>query len=182
MFKKNIILLFIRIILLSFIFASCGKNNKSSRNADTSFLHEPLINANKMYVEKESNEINEFIKKHQLEMNTSGTGLRYLIYKKANASSSSPLAIQGKLARVNYSISLLNGTKCYSSDSTGAREFLIGKDQVESGLHEGIQLMKVGEKALFILPSHLAHGLVGDGNKIPPRSTVIYEIELLSLK
>jgi FKBP-type peptidyl-prolyl cis-trans isomerase FkpA len=40
----------------------------------------------------------------------------------------------------------------------------------------------VGDKAILILPSHLAHGLVGDENKIPPKASVIYELELLSLK
>jgi FKBP-type peptidyl-prolyl cis-trans isomerase FkpA len=34
----------------------------------------------------------------------------------------------------------------------------------------------------MILPSHLAHGLLGDDNKIPPKASVIYELELLSLR
>ena len=55
-------------------------------------------------------------------------------------------------------------------------------DNVETGLHEGIKYMKVGEKAKMILPSHLAHGLIGDSKKIPPRSTIVYDIELLDLK
>jgi FKBP-type peptidyl-prolyl cis-trans isomerase len=49
-------------------------------------------------------------------------------------------------------------------------------------LHEGIQLLHVGDKAIFILPSHLAHGLLGDEDKIPPHSAVIYDIELLGIR
>jgi FKBP-type peptidyl-prolyl cis-trans isomerase len=41
--------------------------------------------------------------------------------------------------------------------------------------------MHVGDKMRFILPSHLAHGLTGDQSKIPPLSSVVYEIELLEL-
>jgi len=43
-------------------------------------------------------------------------------------------------------------------------------------------LMNKGAKAKFILPSHLAHGLLGDENKIPSNATVIYDIELLDFK
>jgi FKBP-type peptidyl-prolyl cis-trans isomerase len=42
--------------------------------------------------------------------------------------------------------------------------------------------MRKGEKALFILPPHLAHGLIGDMNKIPPLTTVVYDIELIGLE
>jgi FKBP-type peptidyl-prolyl cis-trans isomerase len=77
---------------------------------------------------------------------------------------------------------LLDGTLCYSSDSLGEKTFLVEQDNVESGLHEGIQKLREGDKALFILPSHIAHGLLGDDSKIPSHSSVIYEIELLSVR
>jgi FKBP-type peptidyl-prolyl cis-trans isomerase len=83
---------------------------------------------------------------------------------------------------IDYSVSLLDGTECYSSKSTGPQEFRIGQDNVESGLHEAILLMKVGDKARFILPPHLAHGLIGDQNKIPAMSTIIYDVELKALR
>jgi FKBP-type peptidyl-prolyl cis-trans isomerase len=53
---------------------------------------------------------------------------------------------------------------------------------VESGLEEGILLLREGDKAKFILPPHLAHGLLGDDNKIPARSIIVYDLELLSLE
>ena len=84
-------------------------------------------------------------------------------------------------ATLKYSISLLDGTVCYSSDSLGLKSFEIDHDQIESGIHEGVKLLKEGEHAIFILPSHLAHGLTGDHNKIPPGSPVVYNIELTHL-
>ncbi len=59
---------------------------------------------------------------------------------------------------------------------------MVGKDNIESGLHEGILYLHVGDEATFILPSHLAHGLLGDNKRIPPKASVLYEIKLLSLK
>ena len=53
---------------------------------------------------------------------------------------------------------------------------------VESGLEEGILLMKTGGKAKFILPPHLAYGLPGDGKKIPARAILVYDVELLSIQ
>jgi len=82
---------------------------------------------------------------------------------------------------LNYRISLLDGTLCYSSDSLGVKEFAIGHGGVESGLEEGILLLKVGDKARFIMPPFKAHGLLGDMKKIPARSIIVYEIELLKL-
>jgi FKBP-type peptidyl-prolyl cis-trans isomerase len=42
-------------------------------------------------------------------------------------------------------------------------------------------LLRVGDKARFILPSHLAHGVPGDGVKIPRRATIIYDLELINI-
>ncbi len=87
----------------------------------------------------------------------------------------------GNIALINFEISLLNGTVVYSSNNK-PEEFVVGKDNVESGLHEAITYLKVGDKAKLIIPIHLAFGLAGDMNKIPPRSTIVYDIELVSLK
>jgi FKBP-type peptidyl-prolyl cis-trans isomerase len=53
---------------------------------------------------------------------------------------------------------------------------------VESGLEEVILFLKKGDRAKIIIPSHLAFGLVGDGNKIPAMATLVYDLELIELK
>ncbi|MES2139667.1 MAG: FKBP-type peptidyl-prolyl cis-trans isomerase [Bacteroidota bacterium] len=163
------------------VFVSCGDGHKKTTkntNLQSKDFQDKLIVANKMYVKQESDEINNYVKHRGWKMTTTGTGLRYMITNKGNGAA----AEVGKYAKVNYKISLLDGTLCYSSDSTGAKVFLIGQDNVETGLHEGIQLLHVGDKAMFILPSHLAHGLMGDDSKIPPKASVIYDIELVSVR
>ncbi len=154
------------------------KQTTQRTNIESKEFQDKLIEANKMYVKRESDEIDQYVAHKGWKMTTTGTGLRYMIIQKGNGA----LAKPEQLAKVNFKISLLDGRVCYSSDSTGAKEFIVAGDNVESGLHEGIQYMHVGDKAILILPSHLAHGLIGDENRIPPKASVIYELELLSLK
>lgn len=133
---------------------------------------------NRQFMRDESAQIDGYAERKGWEMTTTGTGLRYMIYEKGTG----PRAAAGMRAEVAYVVSLLDGTVVYTSEESGPVEFLIGQDNVESGIHEGVTHMHVGDKARFILPSHLAHGLTGDQNKIPPRSSVVYDITLLGLK
>jgi len=141
-------------------------------------VNKKLINSNTMFAVQERDEIKQYIEHHHYDMKVTASGIYYMFYKKGNGA----LAKVGETALVKFKISLLDGTLCYSSDTEGLKSFLIGEDQVETGLHEAIQLMHVGDKALFIIPSFLAAGMVGDKEKIPPKATVVYEIELVSLK
>ncbi|RMG82245.1 MAG: peptidylprolyl isomerase [Bacteroidetes bacterium] len=167
------------LISIPLLFISCSCNRKQKPvNITPQTIKEPMIKVNKSKVQMESEQIEHYIKRHKIPVERSGTGLRYYIYHKGNG----PQAHEGQVAKVNFTVKLLNGEEVYSTKETGPQEFLIGMDNVESGLHEGITYMHVGDKAILILPSHLAHGLLGDRNKIPPRSTIIYDIELLELK
>jgi FKBP-type peptidyl-prolyl cis-trans isomerase len=60
-------------------------------------------------------------------------------------------------------------------------EFVIDKSDIESGIQEGIKKMREGDRAKMIIPSHLAHGLVGDLDKIPPLSVIVVDIHLIGL-
>lgn len=166
-----------------FIFSlfACNDNANQTHkevNIKSKEFQDKLIEANKIYVKQESDEIDQYAKHKGWNMHTTGTGLRYMITHHGGGDSVKAT----QLVKVNYKIFLMDGSLCYSSDSLGPKEFVVGADNVESGLHEGVQYLQVGDKATFILPSHLAHGLIGDENKIPPKASVIYELELLSAK
>jgi len=169
------------IILAISMFISCGNNQqmKASKPIDTVNVYKrPLEDVNKKLVETEDEQINDFIARYGWNMNITGTGLRYLIYKKGNGEST----VRGKIAKMNFEVRLITGDLCYSSKTDGPKEMVLGKSGEISGLEEGLLLMKVGDKAKFIIPSHLAFGLLGDENKIPKRATLVYDIELLEIK
>lgn len=159
-----------------FLILSCVEEKKQAPQFTEHEFRDTMIKVNKKFVETENDRINKYIQRRGLKVTETGTGLRYVITQKGSGLQ----AKNGMIARVKYKVSLLNGTVCYDRTDK-VDEFFIGMDDVESGLHEGITYMHVGDKAILILPTHLAHGLIGDMNKIPPQSTIIYEIELIAL-
>ncbi len=92
-------------------------------------------------------------------------------------------AMAGKTVSVHYTGKLQNGTVFDSSISRGQPiEFTLGKGMVIKGWDEGIALMKVGGKAQLIIPPHLGYGERGAGGVIPPNATLIFDVELVSVR
>lgn len=155
-----------------------GTTGPDEKALDQKALKEPLLYANKQAVKEENEQIEQFIKRYNWHMQETGSGLRYTIYHQGTGEK----AANGKLAVIKYKVMLIDGTEIYSSDKSGLKEFIIGRGGVEGGLEEGILLLRVGDRAKFILPSHLGFGLLGDQDKVPPKSTLIYDLELIALK
>lgn len=137
-----------------------------------------MIEKNKKWSSEDKIAIADFAKRNQLNFKETGTGLHYQIYKEG----SGEYPKKGQLLTVNYTVKLLDGTLIYSSDSLGEASFVLEKEDLESGLHEGMKLLKKGGKGIFVLPYHQAHGLTGDNNKIKPLTVVVYNIELIEIE
>lgn len=174
--------LYIIFAILILISSSCGFNEEQSRQKSKKpgkkEIKENLIRTNQYLVKAEEQNIIDFIKRHQYDMTETGSGLWYQIYHHGDGE----LAEKGKIAKLKFTISLLTGEVIYRTEKEGIKEFIIGKGGVESGLEEGILLLRVGDRARFIIPSHLAFGLLGDKDKIPEKATIVYDLELLNLK
>jgi len=165
-------------VLLSIL--SCG-NKKVAHETNTltqKQVTENLLEANKAAIKTENDQISKLIGSKGWNVVETGTGLRYEILQNGKGLRAQP----GEIARFEYNVSLINGEELYTSKQSGPKEFIIGRGGIESGLEEGILLLRVGDSARLIIPSYLAHGLSGDQDKIPPKATLIYSIKLINLK
>ena len=89
----------------------------------------------------------------------------------------------GKTVAVHYTGKFQDGKVFDSSISRGEPiEFPLGKGRVIKGWDEGIALMKVGGKAQLIIPPDLGYGERGAGGVIPPNATLVFDVELVSVK
>lgn len=89
----------------------------------------------------------------------------------------------GDTISVHYAGKLENGTKFDSSLDRGTPfTFTIGKGMVIKGWDQGLLGMKVGEKRILTIPSDLGYGSRGAAGVIPPNATLIFDVELISIK
>ncbi|WP_396638479.1 peptidylprolyl isomerase [Maribacter sp. R77961] len=106
------------------------------------------------------------------------SGLRYKMIQNGNGAK----AESGKKVSVHYEGSLLSGQVFDSSYKRNSPiDFQLGVGQVIPGWDEGIGLLKVGDKARFVIPSDLAYGSAGAGGVIPPDATLIFDVELMNV-
>lgn len=169
-------------ILSALLFSCTSKENKAEEKplpySVVKKIHRnELLEWNKNIVEFDAEMIRKFIERRRWNMEMTVSGLYYQIYHKTNDIK----AESGLIAVFNYKTSLLDGTVLYSSDFDGPRSEILGKMETELGLHEGLMMLRKGEKARFICPPHLAFGVSGDGYKVPYNSILVYEIELIDL-
>ncbi|MCX6229935.1 MAG: FKBP-type peptidyl-prolyl cis-trans isomerase [Bacteroidetes bacterium] len=120
----------------------------------------------------------EFLAKNKTAdgVKVTASGLQYKVVKEG--SGEHPKATDK--VKVHYHGTLIDGTVFDSSVQRG-EPISFGLNQVIPGWTEGVQLMTPGSKYIFYIPSNLAYG-DREAGKIPPGSTLIFEVELFSIE
>jgi FKBP-type peptidyl-prolyl cis-trans isomerase FkpA len=91
-------------------------------------------------------------------------------------------AVKGKRIKVHYTGTLTDGSKFDSSVDRGDPfTFTLGAGEVIKGWDEGFAGMKVGGKRKLTIPYPMAYGESGRPPKIPPKATLIFDVELLGV-
>lgn len=155
---------------------------------------ETKANAEKAIAEKAEaakKEFSNYIKKNHPNAKQTASGLYYDITTKGSGKQ----AEAGKIASVNYTGKFLDGKVFDTSNEEVAKasgnhnpqrqyqpiEFPLGQRRVIPGWDEGVQLLKEGDKAVFIIPANLAYGSRGAG-PIAPNTPLVFDVELMAVK
>jgi len=178
--RKNIIIVILVLAVLIiggiFIFSTFYHSHQKPEEPKSSMNEErtrkSLEDVNKFLVQKDEERIQSFVRRRNWNMQKTGSGLWY----KIDENKEGPEVKDGDYVKLDYEIRLLDGTLCYTSDSTGPKIFRVGATEEVTGLHEGLKLLSQGDRARLIVPPHLAHGLLGDSQRIPARAILVYEL------
>jgi FKBP-type peptidyl-prolyl cis-trans isomerase len=163
----------ISVAIFSMIILSCNTSH------DKSAVHQvrgksEMADLNRYLLRKDRERIESYIERKNLIMKEAPSGLWYFI---STEGTGNYLADKDKV-EMDYECTLLDGTPCYSSRELGPKVIILGKTSLESGLDQGLRMLKQGGEALFILPPFMAYGLPGDGKKIPSRAIVVYSVRI----
>jgi len=168
---------YLLIILLTLLFISCQSREPRSSSGKSDQLKEPLINANREALREEDQQIDDFIRRYNWNMEKTSTGLRVMVTKHGIG----PAAQPGRTVKLSYIVTFLTGDTIYTALKDGPLVFEVGRGQVITGLEEAILLLRVGDRAKIIIPSHLAFGLIGDQKKITHKASLVYDLEFISM-
>ncbi|WAC03304.1 gliding motility-associated peptidyl-prolyl isomerase GldI [Lacinutrix neustonica] len=87
----------------------------------------------------------------------------------------------GDLISYEHYIADLNGQIIYTREELKARDYAMDKQELFTGLREGLKLMKAGETYTFIFPSQKAYGYYGDENKIGANLPIVTQVTVNSI-
>ena len=163
------------LLLLISVFSCEEKPKEQTIPVSKSEMKNSMETANRYLLNEEEEDIANYIKRHGLEMISTGTGLRYQIMKQG----SEKRIEKGEKVTLEYEVCSVAGDLFYSSEKDGVKSFVVGEGGVESGLEEAMAYLHRGDEAKLIIPFHLAYGLHGDDNRIPEYATLVYTIKIM---
>lgn len=87
----------------------------------------------------------------------------------------------GDIVNYNYNVKSLNGSIIYTKEELKPQSYIMDKEELFTGLREGLKLMKTGETVTFMFPSQKAYGYYGDEHKIGSNMPLMCEVTINSI-
>lgn len=167
------------VILTSFLSSSCKQSQEARRpvsQASGTFMKKSA-ERNKKLIATEESQIDSVIKsnpKIKYIASNKGYWYTYLIQNKIDTLKPK----KGDVAFFEYEIKDLKGRIIYSQIELKPQTYAVDKQNIMTGLREGIKLMCKKEKVVFLFPSHIAFGYHGDEKKIGPNQPLLCTVTL----
>lgn len=168
-------------IVFSVLLVACGNGREEGYVVPKHRLNmdgDKMLRANRYLIKKDMEIIKSYVHRHELTMSFSDLGYYYGFLGKQSQGKSIK---KGSVVLFDYKINAIDGTMLDSSNNE-LGQIVVDKSAGISGLHDGLKKLREGDSAIFIFPPHLAYGLIGDGDKIPSRATLVYHIKIKSVE
>ena len=155
------------VLLTLFVVAVACKSPEARRPISSktgSFIDQSVIRNKKLYA-KEKSHFEKLMKANpDVEYVTSQNGFWYYYNEKVGDTLTKPQF--GDIVNFDYDVKTIDGLTIYSKSDTKTQTYIMDKQELFTGLREGLKLMKPGETVTFLFPSQKAYGYYGDTNKI----------------
>ena len=174
-YLKSILFVFLVAVLVS----SCKQSQEARRpvsQASGTFMKKSA-ERNKKLIATEEGQIDSLIKSNpKVKYMASSKGYWYTYLVQNPTDTLTPK--KGDVAFFNYEIKDLKGNIIYSEVELKPQTYAIDKQNIMTGLREGIKLMHKNEKVVFLFPSHIAYGYHGDDKKIGTNQPLFCTVSL----
>ncbi|WP_456437170.1 gliding motility-associated peptidyl-prolyl isomerase GldI [Psychroserpens sp.] len=166
------------ILLIISLFFSCkSPDARRPESVQSGSFYEASAERNIKLNKKEQAQIQEIIDRNpEQEYIASNSGFWYYYNTKIKQDTITPKF--GDIVSFNYNIKDLNENIIYSEDDIRTQNYVMDKEELFTGLREGLKLMKPGEVATFLFPSQKAYGYYGDTNRIGTNIPLICKVTL----
>jgi gliding motility-associated peptidyl-prolyl isomerase len=168
-------------ILLAVIITSCSQQQarKPISHTEGSFMKESA-ERNKKIIADEEKIIAAIIKATpEIKYISSKKGYWYYYIKKNETDTIKP--IKGDIVTFDYDVKDIGGNQIYAQDELQTQTYAVDKQNIMTGLQNGIKLMKKDETVTFLFPSHSAYGYHGDNKKIGSNEALICTVTLKNI-
>jgi gliding motility-associated peptidyl-prolyl isomerase len=138
------------------------------------------VERNKKLNAKEQARIEKLLSDQKRDYKASQSGFWYYYNNKVDIDSLKTPEY-GNIVNFDYDVKTLNGSVIYSKDELKTQSYAMDRQELFTGLREGLKLMKAGETVTFLFPSQKAYGYYGDQNKIGTNTPLICEVTVNSI-
>lgn len=118
-------------------------------------------------------------KNPDIEFIASASGFWYYYNSKTDQDTITPQF--GDIVNFRYDIKDLNNNTIYTEEEINTQNYIMDKEEIFTGLREGLKLMKPGEVVTFLFPSQKAYGYYGDTDRIGTNIPIICKVTLNSI-
>ncbi|MDO7171793.1 gliding motility-associated peptidyl-prolyl isomerase GldI [Mariniflexile sp. AS56] len=174
-----------KFILLTFILLAAMSCKQPEARRPVSVTSGSFIDAsierNKKLYAREKSQIEKLMKQHK-DNNYIASESGFWYYYNTKVEIDSLITPEfGDLVNFNYNVKALNGALIYSKDALKTQNYAMDREELFTGLREGLKLLKTGETATFMFPSQKAYGYYGDEDKIGSNTPLICEVTINSI-